>query len=60
MESKQIIFTAKHKAELLDVDMPKISSERDVLTLMEYTVISGGTERACIMGMPNAGGDNFP
>ena len=27
---------------------------------MEYTVVSGGTERACIMGMPNAGGNNFP
>lgn len=60
MKSKQIIFTAKHTAELLEVDMPKISSERDVLVEMQYTVVSGGTERACIMGMPNAGGDNFP
>ena len=27
---------------------------------MEYTVVSGGTERANIMGMENAGGNNFP
>ena len=26
---------------------------------MEYTVIRGGTERANIMAMPNAGGNNF-
>ena len=58
MFTKQIIFTAIHKAELLDCPVPPIR-ENDVLTEMEYTVVSGGTERACIMGMSNAG-KKFP
>ena len=59
MKSKQIVFTATHKAELLEVDVRELK-ENEVLTDMEYTVVSGGTERANIMAMPNAGGDNFP
>ena len=59
MKNKQIIFTAPHKAELLDVEIcePKAN---EVLTEMEYTVVSGGTERANIMAMANAGGNRFP
>ena len=59
MKNKQIIFTAPHKAELLDVEIcePKAN---EVLTEMEYTVVSGGTERANIMAMDNAGGNRFP
>lgn len=59
MKSKQIVFTGFHRAELLEVDVRELK-EDEVLTDMEYTVISGGTERANIMAMPNAGGDNFP
>ena len=59
MKSKQIIFTKKCTAELLDVDVREILPG-EVLVEMEYTVVSGGTERANIMGMPNAGGDKFP
>ena len=59
MKSKKIVFTAPHKAELLEVDVPELK-ENEVLTEMEYTVVSGGTERANIMAMPNAGGNNFP
>jgi 2-desacetyl-2-hydroxyethyl bacteriochlorophyllide A dehydrogenase len=59
MRSKQIIFTARHKAELLPVDLREVN-ENEVLVEMEYTVVSGGTERANIMAMVNAGGDNFP
>ncbi len=59
MKSKQILFTGVHKAELLDTEVPQVG-DHDVLTEMEYTVVSGGTERANIMGMPNAGGNNFP
>ena len=59
MKSKKIVFTAPHKAELLEVDVRELK-EDEVLTDMEYTVVSGGTERANIMAMPNAGGDNFP
>lgn len=52
MQTKQIIFTGIHQAELLDWDVPQIGPG-DVLTRMEYTVVSGGTERACILGMNN-------
>ncbi len=59
MKSQKIVFTAAHTAELLEVDVREIK-ENEVLTEMEYTVVSGGTERASIMGMPNAGGNRFP
>lgn len=59
MKSKIIVFAAFHKAELSEIDVPALKDD-DVLTEMEYTVISGGTERANIMAMPNAGGNNFP
>lgn len=59
MVSKKIVFTEKHKAELLEVDIRALK-DNEVLTEMEYTVISGGTERANIMAMPNAGGNKFP
>ena len=59
MKSKKILFTDVHKAELLEVEVSELK-ENDVLTEMEYTVVSGGTERACIMGMENAGGNQFP
>ena len=52
MKSKQIFFTDVHKAELLEVDVCAPNSH-EVLTEMEYTVISGGTERACILGTNN-------
>lgn len=52
MKGKQIFFTAIHKAELLETEIREIEAN-EVLTEMEYTVVSGGTERACIMGMPN-------
>ncbi len=52
MKNKQIFFTDVHKAELLERDVPDIK-ENEVLTETEYTVISGGTERACILGMEN-------
>lgn len=59
MKSAQIIFTGKHKAELLKVELRGLK-DTEVLVEMEYTVISGGTERASIMGMQNAGENNFP
>ena len=59
MKSKQIVFTDVHKAELLEVDVREIQ-ENEVLIDTEYTVVSGGTERANIMGMVNAGGNAFP
>ncbi len=59
MQNKQIVFTAAQKAELLEVDIAELKPD-SVLLETEYTVISGGTERASIMGMPNAGGMDFP
>lgn len=59
MKTKQIVFTEVHKAELLYADLRDLN-ENEVLIEMEYTVLSGGTERANIMGMANAGGNNFP
>ena len=59
MKSKQIVFTAVHKAELLEVDVRGLKAD-EVLVEMEYTVVSGGTERANLMGLENAGGNNFP
>ena len=59
MKNKQIVFTAVHTAELLDTEIAE-PGQGEVLTEMEYTVVSGGTERANIMGMANAGGNNFP
>ncbi len=52
MKGKQIFFTDIQKAELLETEIREINRD-EVLTEMEYTVVSGGTERACIMGMPN-------
>ena len=58
MKNKQIFFTEVHKAELLDVAIPSVN-DKEVLAEMEYTVVSGGTERACILGMNNTSG-SFP
>lgn len=53
MKNKQIYFTGVHKAELLETEIPSVIPPGDVLAETVYTVISGGTERACIMGMDN-------
>ena len=52
MKTKKISFTAVHKAELVEYELSEIN-ESEVLVEMEYTAVSGGTERACIMGMSN-------
>lgn len=49
---KQIVFTAIGKAEFLETELPTVGPE-DVLVKMEYTVVSGGTERACLLGTNN-------
>lgn len=58
MKSKTIVFTEPQTAELLIEDLPQVTGNK-VQVKMEYTVISGGTERACIMGMNNTS-QNFP
>lgn len=52
MKAKKIIFTAPHQAELKEVEL-RSPKEHEVLVEMEYTVVSGGTERAYLLGMPN-------
>ncbi len=52
MKNKQIFFTDIHKAEFLENEVSE-PINNEVLVKMEYTVISGGTERACILGMNN-------
>ena len=59
MKTKQIIFTDVHKAELLEKELRELQ-ENEVLIDTEYTVVSGGTERANLMGSHNAGGNRFP
>ena len=58
MTSKKISFTAIHQAELVEAELREVK-ENEVLTEMEYTVVSGGTERACIMGSNNTS-QKFP
>ena len=58
MTNKKISFTAVHKAELVEAELRELK-ENEVLTEMEYTVVSGGTERACIMGSNNTA-QKFP
>ncbi len=56
MKTKQIFFTAPGKAELLDVELPPLKDD-EIRTDMEYTVVSGGTERANLVGMANTAQD---
>lgn len=52
MQARTIVFTKPETAELLTKELPDVAADK-VMVKMEYTVISGGTERALIMGMPN-------
>lgn len=58
MKRKQILFTEIGKAELLELDLPELQSN-EILARTDYTVVSGGTERACLMDMNNVMHD-FP
>ena len=52
MKSKTIVFTKPQTAEFLEWEIRNM--EGDLVKIkMEYTVVSGGTERACIMGVQN-------
>ncbi len=52
MKKQQIFFTAPKTAELWERDIPDITSD-EVLVKMEYTVVSGGTEKACLLASEN-------
>lgn len=51
-ERRSIVFTAPGCAELQVQQMPCVAAD-EILTRMEYTVVSCGTERACLLGMQN-------
>lgn len=58
MTSKTIVFTKPQTAEVIEKELRAV--ERDLVKVkMEYTVVSGGTERACIMAMQNTS-QKFP
>ncbi len=52
MKSKTIVFSKPQTAEVIFKETEPVTGDK-VMVKTEYTVISGGTERACIMGMPN-------
>lgn len=58
MKRKSIVFTAVRHAEYMEQELPALASD-EILTRMEYTVVSGGTERACLIGSPNTA-NRFP
>ena len=59
MKTKQILFTAPGITELMERELPELKPH-EVLAKTEYSVVSGGTERANLIGMPNAGSNHFP
>ena len=52
MNTKTIVFTRENTAELLDWQCDPMCANT-VKVRMEYTVVSGGTERACLVGSKN-------
>ena len=52
METKRVMFTAPAVAELQTAQLGPVTGDL-VLVKTEYTVVSGGTERAYLLGMPN-------
>lgn len=58
VKSKTIVFTEPKTAALLEQETRPIVGDL-VRVKMEYTVVSGGTERACILGAPNTS-QRFP
>lgn len=52
MNAKTIVFTKENTAEVLDWPCEPMTANT-VKVRMEYTVVSGGTERACLVGSKN-------
>lgn len=60
MNRKQIIFTKPKTAEFLDTEI-FLQNDDDVMVKMDYTVVSGGTEKANLLGQQSVKGKNvFP
>lgn len=58
MNAKAIYFTAPETAQVLEKELKPVIGDLS-LVKMEYTVVSGGTERANLMAMGNTG-KRFP
>ena len=58
MKTKTIVFIKPGTAEVIEKELKSVENNL-VKVKMEYTVISGGTERACILGMNNTS-QKFP
>ena len=52
MQTKKVIFTEPGVAQLQTRELGSVTGDQ-VLVKTEYTVVSGGTERAYLLGMPN-------
>ncbi len=60
MKRKQIIFTKPKTAEFLDSEI-SVNLPDEVMVKMDYTIISGGTEKANLLGLQSVAGVNkFP
>ena len=52
MKCRTIVFTEREKAELIETDFEQTNPEPGFALLKtEYTLISPGTERACLLGL---------
>jgi len=58
MTGQKIVFTAPRTAELQEYTLPELR-EKEVLVRTEDTVVSGGTERANLLALPNTS-QHFP
>ena len=52
MTGHEILFTSRGVAEYLPYEVPPLKPD-EVLIENDYTILSAGTERACLMDMPN-------
>ena len=52
MKRRSIVFENVRQVSYKEQPLPALDTD-DVLVRMEYTVVSGGTERACLIGAPN-------
>lgn len=58
MKTKQILFTAPGKAELIETELPPLCDD-EVLIETAYTALSAGTEKANLINTPNVA-QRFP
>ena len=55
MKGQRVVWPSREKVEIEDFDVPNVGSN-EILVATECTLISPGTERAFLLGLPNAQG----